>query len=713
MSVTHISDRISRVDAVDKASGKVKYVCDYRLKDMNWARMVRSSIPRGTIDEIHLPSLPEGYYFITAKDIPPEGMNAVHMIKDDWRCFASGDVRFVGDLIGLLVGPDRETLSFLIDHIKIDYTEEEPVISIDDAIECKIPPIVGNDNVMCSLQSEKGEDIESVLSSAHEVFEDTITTGFQEHVHLETNSAIVDMEGDKYVIYASAQCPFYVQRAVAPTIGVPVEDIIVRQTTTGGAFGGKENFPDALAGPLVVAERIIKKPISLVFDREEDMLYSVKRHPSKITFRTGLDAEGHILGMDIVIYYNAGPYLSSSFVVLQRGVFHANGVYNIPSTRIKGIGIATNTYPSDAFRGFGAPQALYAIEMHMDHIAEHLGVDPVAMKMQYFLKQGDETVTQGHIIENVVLDQMLDQVATKSDYFRKAATYTRGCGKGIGISFYNHGGAFTGNGEQALIKARVRLVKSGEKVDIQVGSTEMGQGFKTSLSKIVASTLGIDMDSVTYADPDTSVVADSGPTVASRSTMIVGKIAEDCAREMKERWEEGDFIVEKSYEHPEGHPWDQSTFKGDAYLGYGWGCCCVELEVDKNTNEVKVIGIWSSHDIGKAIDELIVQGQINGGIMQSLGYAAMEKMENRKGHFKQASMSDYVIPTSMDFPAQEWGLVDNPYPWGPYGAKGMGELTCDGAAAAYVDALERAIGHTTHTIPLPPEDIQGVIGNEQ
>ena len=215
------------------------------------------------------------------------------------------------------------------------------------------------------------------------------------------------------------------------------------------------------------------------------------------------------------------------------------------------------------------------------------------------------------------------------------------------------------------------------------------------------------MDDIVYDNPDTDLVPDSGPTAASRSTMIVGRLAEEAAMQMKERMSEEHVEIETEYKHPEGHPWDQDTFKGDAYLGYGWGCACVEVEVDKLTNEVKVVGIWSSHDIGRAIDELIVHGQVNGGIVQSLGYASMEKMENRGGHFRQTSMSDYVVPTSMDFPRQEWGLVDNPYEWGPFGAKGMGELVFNGADAAYIDALERALDVTITRIPMPVEDIEG------
>jgi len=707
MAATQLGDRIRRVDAIEKARGEAKYLSDYHFEGALHARMVRSTIARGKINSIKVPSLPEGYYFISAKDIPEGGKNALHMITADWRCFAEGDVRYVGETIGLLVGRDRGTLQKLEKEIVIDYTEETPVITIDEAIENKLPPVVGEDNVMCSLMCEKGEPIEEVLANADSIFEDTIETGFQEHVHLETNAAFVTMEDGKYVIYASAQCPFYIRKSICGLLGLNPEDITVRQTTTGGAFGGKEHFPDVLAGPLLVAESIIRKPIQLVFDREEDMLYSVKRHPSKVTFRTGLDKEGNILGTDINVYYNCGPYMSASFVVLQRGVFHATGVYNLPSARVHGYGMATNTFPSDAFRGFGAPQTLFAIEMHLNHIAAKFGLDPLSHKQSRFLKKGDETITNGHIIEKVVLDEMTRQVVEASDYERKSREYLPGSGKGIGISFYNHGGAFTGNGEQAIIKAKVKLVKDKDKVYILCGSTEMGQGFRTAMRKIVASTLEISIDDVIYDNPDTSQVVDSGPTAASRSTMIVGRLGEKAAMMLKEKWSEERVEVVADYEHPEGFPWDQSTFRGDAYLGYGWGAVVVEVEVDKLTNEVVTKGIWSSHDIGHAIDELIVHGQVNGGIIQSLGYASMEKMENRKGHFRQGSMSDYVIPTSMDFPRQEWFLVDNPYPWGPSGAKGMGELVFNGADAAFADAVERAMGSRFVKIPLPPEDLEG------
>lgn len=704
---TGIDDRIVRVDAVQKARGEAKYVCDMTLPDMQYAYMVRSTIARGRIKAIHVPELPAGYHFISAKDIPAQGKNELWMIAKDWRCFAEDYVLYVGETIGLVVGPDRGVLKRLKAQIKVDYEEQTPAVTIDDAIQCVGGPMFPekNSNVMCELFCEKGRPMDEVFAEADEVFEETIETPYQEHVHLETNSAIADMEDGKFVFYASAQCPFYIRKSVAGLLGIPYEDIIVRQCTTGGAFGGKEHFPDVLCGALLVAENKLRKPIKLVFDREEDTQFSVKRHPSKCIYKTAVK-DGKIIGVYGHIYYNCGAYLSSSYVVLQRGVFHGNGVYTFDNTYLKGEGMGTNMFPSCAFRGFGAPQTLFAIETHLDHLARHLGVDPLEFKMQYIAKRGDETTTNGHIIEEVKLPEMLEVVTREADYWRKAKEYKPGCGRGIGIAMYNHGGAFTGNGEQAIIKAHARLVKTGDRVSIQVGSTEMGQGFKTSLRKICAATLGVSIDRIEYLDPDTSKVVDSGPTAASRSTMVVGRLVERAAQEMKARWDEGDFTTEVEYEHPDGYPWDQATFRGDAYLGYGWGVACVEVEVDRLTNEVKTVGIWSSHEIGKAIDELIVHGQINGGILQSLGYGAMEKLEVKNGHFKQKSMSDYVIPTSMDFPKQFYHIQENPYPWGPYGAKGMGELVFNGASAAYVDAVERALNTRFTSIPIPPEDIE-------
>ncbi|MCQ2397816.1 MAG: xanthine dehydrogenase family protein molybdopterin-binding subunit [Sphaerochaetaceae bacterium] len=710
-TVNDISKSVRRVDAVSKCEGKAKYLPDIDFRDCLWARMIRSSVPRGKIIKVNLPDLPSGYCFVDYRDIPEGGHNYLHMIATDWKCFAEDEVRYVGETIGLLVGPDRTVLADLIDRVSVDYEEQIPAVTIDEGLACKGGAFVNGNNIHCHLKIETGENADEVFKRCAKIVEETVETGFQEHIYLETNGACCCPEGDGYVIYASAQCPFYIRKSIAPLLNISPEKITVRQTVTGGAFGGKEHFPDVLCGPLLVAAHKTGKCVKMVFDREEDIENSVKRHPSKVVFKTGLDKEGNILVMDSKVYYNVGGYLSSSFVVLQRGCFHVAGCYSFPSFRSEGFGVATNTFPSCAFRGFGAPQTLFAVETHMCHLAQMQGLDPLEFKSRYFIKQGDTTSTNGKVVEKVMIPQMLEQVLKASDYRRKVKEYKIGSGRGIGISFYNHGGAFTGNGEQSLIKAHCRLHKYPDgHVEILCGQTEMGQGFHTILPKIAAHVLEIPIEKVVFEDPDTSRVPDSGPTAASRSTMIVGDLVEKAAKLMKDRYsKESEFEIETEYEHPEGYPWNQDTFQGYAYLGYGWGVCAVEVEVDPCTAEVAVKGVWSSHDGGHPVDELIVHGQVNGGVLQGIGWASTEVMENTDGHFRQTSMSDYIVPTSMDCPRQGVDLVDNPYEWGPFGAKGLGELVFNGSGAAYIDALSRAIGKKINAIPVPTEKVMEYI----
>lgn len=707
MKLGDISKSVRRIDAIEKCEGKAKYVSDYDFDDCLWARMIRSSVPRGIIKKINLPDLPDGYSFISYKDIPQGGNNYLNIIDKDWKCFAEDKVLFVGETIGLLVGPDKTILEDLYQSVSIDYEELEPAVTIDDGLNLKGGAQVNEDNIIYKLDIGVGQNVDEVFRKCERIVEETFETGFQEHVYLETNAACCIPENDRFVIYASAQCPFNIKTAVSPLLNIDPDKIVIRHTTTGGGFGGKENFPDILCGPLLVAANKLKKGVKMFFDREEDVQFSVKRHPSKVTLKTGLDKDGNILAMDSKIYYNSGAYGASSSVVLQRGCFHVTGVYSFPNVRISGKAVFTNTYPSCAFRGFGAPQTLFAIETHMNHLAQMYGIDPLDFKNRYLIKKGDTTSTNGKIIEKVMLPKMEKQVLKASEYRRKFKEYKIGSGKGIGIAFYNHGGAFTGNAEKVLIQAHLKLHKypNGD-VKILCGQTEIGQGFHTVLPKIIAKTLRIPIEKIIFDNPDTSIVPDSGPTVASRSTMIVGELGKKAALLMKDRYKkEAEFEVETQYQHPEGYPWDQETFQGYAYLGYGWGICVVEVEVDQCTGEVTTKGIWTSHDPGHVMDNQICHGQVNGGVLQGIGWASTEVMENVGGYFKQKSMSSYIIPTSMDYPTQGVYFVENPFKWGPYGAKGMGELVFSGGAGAYIDALSRAIGKKINSIPVPTEKV--------
>lgn len=344
--------------------------------------------------------------------------------------------------------------------------------------------------------------------------------------------------------------------------------------------------------------------------------------------------------------------------------------------------------------------------MHMEHIAKELGQDPMAFKRQFYFKQGDRSSTGGLFNSPIQLDEMTDLIESMSHFTHKRQHSQPGSLHGIGFSIFFHGCGYTGAGELEHLKSLVKLRKNeDESVDIFVSNTEIGNGVLTTLRKIVATTLMIPLDQVHQSYPDTLFSPNSGPTVASRTTLIVGKLLQDCAQAMKQRWDEPAFEITMRYTYPDHLSWDDRTFKGNAYPEYSWGANVVEVKLDPLTYQPTILGLWAVYDIGTPIDERIVLGQIEGGFMQGLGYASMEEMTVTKGKVLQDSFSSYMIPTAKDFPRLHVKLIDNPSPDGPYGAKGLGELPLIGVGPAYASAIQQAIGHAITALPVTPEKI--------
>ena len=551
--------------------------------------------------------------------------------------------------------------------------------------------------------------------------------------------------GERITVYGSMQCPYYVKDALIEAFDWDGERIRIVQTTTGGAFGGKEEYPSLIAGHVAFAAYKTGHPVQLVFDREEDILCTTKRHPAIVRFKTAVGRDGMIRAMRVEILLDGGAYAGLTSVVLQRAILAAVGVYRIPSVEVNGRAFATNTVPTGAFRGFGAPQAFFAIEMHMNNLAARLGEDALEFKRRHMVHTGDRTITGGTFWHEIKLDELVETAQRISDFTQKSRTFSKASSstnssassysnsnsssstnssassysnsnsssslKGIGMSLFFHGCGFTGSGERDHIKAKVRLVKHRNgSVDIRVASVDMGQGAQTTLRKIVARTLEIPIESIVYDNPDTDRVPDSGPTVASRTAMIVGQLLVRAAVELKAKWDtDPEVEVENDYVHPDHLEWDQDSFRGDAYPAYSWGVNVVEVEVDSITFEVNVTGVWAAYDIGAALDDKIVKGQIDGGIAQGLGYATLEVMETRQGMIQQGTFTDYIIPTSMDLPPVESRLIDNPYEGGPFGAKGAGELPLIGAAPALAAAVGQALGVPINRIPVTPEYLMELV----
>jgi CO/xanthine dehydrogenase Mo-binding subunit len=354
--------------------------------------------------------------------------------------------------------------------------------------------------------------------------------------------------------------------------------------------------------------------------------------------------------------------------------------------------------------------------MHMSHLARKLGMPELEFKERYLIEKGGVTVTNGRIHEEVKMPEIIQRVDELSGYRRKAQEYAAGSWRGVGISLFQHGSGFTGSGEQEIIKGVVHLRKQPDgSVELLVSNIEMGQGTQTTFRKIAAMALDLPVERIVYKNPDTDRVPDSGPTCASRSVAVVGYLVQEAAKKLKERWDEGPEVeVSQQYSHPPGLQWDGENLQGDAYPAYGWGAAVVEVEVDPVTYEIVTRGVWAVFDIGTAIDRKIVEGQIEGGMVQGLGYANIERLETRDGRYLQNTMADYCIPTSLDYPSIGSDLVDNPFEYGPSGAKGAGELVFDGAAPAFADAVQMAVDRNIYRIPVSPEYVMEVLedGND-
>ena len=703
-----ISKSVVRKDHEPKMSGRSLYVGDYGNEGVLTGKFLRAKAARAQILSVKVPELPPGYFYIDRRDVP--GVNKVHIVMDDTPVFAEDITEYIGEPIAMVAGPDPKKVDELLAAIQVDWEELEPVLDIRKS-----------DTVFFDYEYGKG-NLEEAFAQADKVYEEEFSTGYQDQTYLETQAMMAEPEENgRMFVHGSLQCAYYVHTALMQALGCGPDEVHVLQDVTGGGFGGKEDFPSILGCQAAVAARKAGAPVRCVFDRREDLEFTPKRHPSLCTYRAAVK-DGCVTALDIEVLFNAGAYTTLSAVVLQRGVICASGVYNIPNLHVHGKAMKTNTVPSGAYRGFGAPQTFFAVELLMDHIAKDLGEDSLDFKERHLVKQGDPTSTSGVYHFPVPLPAMIDEVDAACDFRRKHREYALPQSgrfrRGIGMSMYFHGAGFTGSGERDIIKAVCRLLKRADgTVEILAANGEIGQGLRTTFPKIVANELGLPLDKVFYEHPDTARVPDSGPTVASRSLMIVGELLRRCAVRLKEEWRDGEEqVVEEHFREPDFMiPFYLDKFQGDAYPTYAWGVNAIEVEVDTYTGLTRILGAYGSFDVGTPMDEGIVLGQMEGGFLQGIGYASMESMSyDSRGRIRSNSFSDYLIPTAADVPNLKCMLHVEKYPDGPYGAKGAGELPLVGAPGAYVEAMEQALGGRVrlHHAPFTPEDAMKVIAKE-
>jgi CO/xanthine dehydrogenase Mo-binding subunit len=702
-----------------KLTGAALYADDLVFPGAWYGATIRSTEPHARLLGLELdPAFDwSKVVVVTAADIP--GQNVVSLIADDQPVLVPvpGEIRHQAEPVALLAAADRDTLRAARRHVRLR-TERLPAVF--DPLD--------SEQAFAHFKLERG-DPQAGFAEADLVIEGTYRVGHQEQLYIENQAMIaVPRQDGGVTVHGSLQCPYYVHKALKRALGMTDVQAVVVQSETGGGFGGKEEYPSMIALHAALLALRCGKPVRMIYDRHEDISATTKRHPAIVSHRTGVTRDGRLVAQEIEVVMDGGAYCTLTPVVLSRGTIHAGGPYLCPNVRISGRAMATNTPPNGAFRGFGAPQTEFAAEMQVNRIAEALGVSPLDLRRRWVYREGDLTPTHQLLRESVggidVLEAAAEAARFEAERERHHRSRTDGARttSGIGMALAWHGAGFTGSGEVMLASvASLELTGDGQ-IRILTASTEMGQGTKTIFPQMVAAELGVEYDEVEIAPQDTSIVPDSGPTVASRTAMVVGGLLIKASRRLRARVEEatgrsfaesyrsfaadhGDTRVDEQFEPYPGISFDDKTYRGDAYPAFGWACAVATVDVDIDTGEVTVRDVVSADDIGHVIHPLLAEGQVEGGTLQAVGYATIEEIKLVDGRYQNDRLATYLIPTSLDAPRIRSVLVEKPFSGAPHGAKGVGELPMDVAAPAVVTAIHDATGVWIHDLPATPERV--------
>jgi CO/xanthine dehydrogenase Mo-binding subunit len=724
-----VGARVRRPDAPDKVKGTALYVEDLAFAGSLHAAALRSPHAHARIlrlDAARARGLSGVRAVLTAADIP--GRNLIPLVQPDWPVLAESFVRHVGEPVALVAAESREALRAALEAIEVEYEPLPALLDMEQALALG--------EVMAHWKIRRGDTAAALAAAGVVVVEGTYHTPYQEHAYIEPNGMIGVPDGaGGVVVYGSLQCPFYVQKAVASALGCDLNRVRIVQTVTGGGFGGKEDTPSAPGAHVALLALATGRPVRYILMREEDMAVMSKRHPARIRCRTGATPDGRLVAAEVDYLLDGGAYATLSPVVLFRGTVHACGPYRVPHARVEAHAVRTHKVPCGAFRGFGEPQVVFACESQMDLLAERLSLDPFELRRLNALEVGDETITGQRLSASVGFREVLDRVEESSDWKRKRSEFALDRGsvrRGIGLAACYYGVGLGAMGKH-LNPAGASVVVAGDgSVTVAVGTTEIGQGMVTVLSQIAAEALGCPVELVRVLDPDTSRVPDSGPTVASRTTVMSGNAIRDAAQKIRAAmepviadsglaWRDAVALCVQKQVGLAAHGWavpppssfDLATGQGDAYICYSFSANVVELELDTETGETRVQRVHSGHDAGRVINPTTGEGQVEGGVVQGLGYALVEEHALRDGRILNDQFSTYIIPTPLDAPEIRTLLVEHEYDWGPYGAKGLGETPIIAVAPAVTAAIHHAAGVRLREIPATPERVWAALRSSE
>ncbi|MGC8878557.1 MAG: xanthine dehydrogenase family protein molybdopterin-binding subunit [Anaerolineae bacterium] len=735
MTYRYVGKSVARVDAIAKVTGTAIFPGDRTYADALWMKVLFAGRPHArilSIDTSEAEALPGVVAVLTARDVP---VNEYGLQFPDQPVLCgpgSGKpgadvVRFVGDQVALVIAETEKIATQACEHIRIEW-QDLPVLS--DPLQAREPgafPLHPHQphNIACELHVAKG-DVDAAWSQCEVVIEETYRTPPQEHAYLqpEAGSAYVDDQG-RVTVHVAGQWAWEDQRQIAHALNLPPERVRVIYDAIGGAFGGREDMSVQIILALAawrLFERGIHRPVKVIWSRTESILGHCKRHPMVIHAKWGAKRDGTLVAAEVEVVSDAGAYMYTSNKVLGNAVLTCTGPYKIPNVRVAGYAVYTNNLPSGAFRGFGAPQGIFAAESQMNRLAATLGISPVEIRMKNLLDEGDPAAFGTPLPGPVGLKRVTEAVARAAGWYgaRSDATPSQGKsngvkkkGRGIATGFKNVGFSF-GYQENSWAKVVLEGETEIERATIFIAGADVGQGHHTIVAQIAAEVLNVPLERVALVVSDTAVTQSSGSASASRLTYMAGNAVKGAAERALAKWqdEERPAVAEFTYLAPKTEPFpgkEGTPFKPN--FAYGYVAQSVDLEVDTETGLIHILRVVSAHDVGKAVNPQQVMGQVEGGVVQAYGYAVLENFQTRDGYVLTPTLSTYLIPGVLDIPDEvETIIVETPDPEGPYGVRGMAEMPYLCIAPAVVAALYDATGVWFNEFPLTPERVLRGLG---
>ena len=746
----------NRPDAVEKVTGEAIFTDDLHFEGMLHARARRAYIPHAIVKRIDVTrarALPGVEAVLTAEDIPGEHNHG--LVVHDWPTMIGvGErVRYVGDTVAIVAAETRQLASQALDLIEVEY-EPQPVIS--DPVQARQPdaPVLHDTgNLLKHIKVRKG-DVEQGFAEADVILEHTFHTAITDHAFLEPECSLARLNEDgRMEVYVGSQIPYSDRNEVARALGWPVERVRILGQLMGGGFGGKEDIAGQIHAALLA--QATGRPAKLLFDRHESLLVHPKRHATQIRVKMGARRDGRLVAVETELYGDTGAYASLGEKVMTRATTHSSGPYEVPHVKADCYAMYTNNPPAGAFRGFGVTQSAFAIETMIDMLAETLGVDRIELRRMNALQVGSTTNTGQELRESVGLLECIDSVVAEMHRLGGIEPFAA-CSVpgephlrrawGLAVGYKNTG---LGGGAPDKAGAEVELFENGT-LEVRTSSAELGQGLVTVLQMIVAQEFGLQPANVKVLVMDTDLTPDGGPTTASRQTYVTGNAARYAAQTLRQAI--ASTLAEKYDQPPEqirfieglahvnGHSiplgnvveelkaegrqpralyeyWAPATKPlgqgGDMHFAFSFAAQAAEVEVNTLTGEVRVLRIIAANDVGKVINPLGLQGQVEGGVMMGLGNALTEQFIVEDGQVFTDHLARYRIPSIVHTPEIISIVLEHPTADGPYGAKGVGEIVSIPTTPAITNAIYNAVGVRFDHLPVDQEEILAGLADQE